>query len=297
MTSQEIQYGPHTPIGFIGAGNMGGAVARRLASGGWPVRVYDPDPAAVDRCVAVGAVAAADLQESARDAGVVITSLPTPEILETTVGLILGTLKDGATILDISTVDPGTATRVAERVGAAGAHFVSCTLGKGPAQAEQGDIPLFIGGESAVVARLQPLLHRMGSSVHDMGSVEAAATFKIVSNLIGMTNLAVLVEGYALARRAGIPDEIFDQALKETGGTSYQQEVRLPWIMKRDWSPRFGVDLALKDLRLAVDSAWRWKIPVPVGSAALAQLAAASIHGMGSEDVVALAKVVDPGLN
>ena len=297
MTSQEIQYGPHTPIGFIGAGNMGGAVARRLASGSWRVRVYDPDPAAVDRCVAAGAVAASDLQDSAREAEVVITSLPTPEILEATIELIVGTVQDGATILDISTVDPNTASRIAERAGAAGVHFVSCTLGKGPAQAEQGDIPLFIGGEAAVVARLQPLLDRMGSALYDMGSVEAATTFKIVSNLIGMTNLAVLVEGYALARRAGIPDETFDQALKDTGGTSYQQQVRLPWIMQRDWSPRFGVDLALKDLRLAVDSACQWKIPVPVGSAALAQLAAASIHGMGSEDVVALAKVVDPGLN
>jgi len=297
MTRQEIQYGPNTLIGFIGAGNMGGAVARRLASGSWRLRVYDPDPAAVERCIAAGAVAASDLQDSAREAQVVITSLPTPEILEATIEGILDTVEKGTTILDISTVDPITASRAAQRARLAEVHFVSCPLGKGPAQAEQGDIPLFIGGEAAVVARLRPLLDRMGSTVYDMGSVEAATTFKIVSNLIGMTNLAVLVEGYALARRAGIPDETFDQALTDTGGASYQQRVRLPWITQRDWSPRFGVDLALKDLRLAVDSAWRWKIPVPVGSAALAQLVAASIQGMGSEDVVALAKVVDPSLN
>lgn len=295
--SETPQYGPDTRIGFVGVGNMGGAVARRLASGGWTVKVYDPATAASARCAAAGAKVATDLADAVRDAELVITSLPTSEILFDTTQQVLASARPGITVVDVSTVDPTTAERVAGLCQSAGAQFVSCPLGKGPAQAEQGEIPLFIGGEPHSVTRLGPLLARIGNAVYDMGSVQAATTFKIVSNLIGMANLAVLVEGYAVARRAGIPDQVFNEALKDTGATSYQHQVRLPWVMNRDWSPRFGVDLALKDLRLAVDSACRWKIPVPVGSAALAQLVAASAHGMGGEDVVALAKVVDPGLD
>ena len=285
-----------TRIGFIGAGNMGGAVARRLATGGWSVRVHDPSAAAVERCVEAGAVAAADLADAVRDADVVVTSLPTPEVLENAVAEVLAVARPGVTLVDVSTVDPTTAVRIADRCAAVGGAFVACPLGKGPAQAEDGQVPLFVGGPPDAVARLAGFLDRIGAVTHDLGSVQAATTFKLVSNLVGMTNLAVLAEGYARARRAGIPDDVFDAALADTGGTSYQQQVRLPWIAKRDWSPRFGVDLALKDLRLAVDAASRWRLGVPVGAAAMAQLAAASSRGMGAEDVVALAKVVDPGL-
>lgn len=160
-------------------------------------------------------------------------------------------------------------------------------------QAEEGAIPLFVGGDQQAIEELQPIWSRIGERTHRMGTVEAATTFKLVSNLIGMTNLAVLAEGLVLARRAGIDDAVFHAALSDTGGASYQQQIRLPWITADDWAPRFCVDLALKDLRLAVDAALRWGVPVPVGTATANELADASARGWGGEDVVALAKVVD----
>lgn len=273
---------------------MGGAVARRLATGDFDVTVYDPDSAAVDRCVAAGAHPADSAVGAATGAEILVTSLPTPEIGLQTVDAVLGHLASGTALVDVSTIDPATAVAARDRCMAAGVDFVACPLGKMPAHAEQGEIPLFVGGEPEVVRRLQPLLARMGNVIHDMGSVEAATTIKLVSNQIGMTNVAVLAEGYALARRAGIDPETFKCALADTGAASFQEQVRLPWIMAGDWAPRFGVDLALKDVRLAVESASRWGVPAPVSSATLAQLAAASAHGYGAEDVVAIAKVIDP---
>lgn len=281
-------------ITCIGVGNMGGAVARRLA-GAFDVTVYDPSQDAVARCTTAGARAAADVPGAVDGADVVLTSLPTPELVTSTVDTLAGVLAAGRTIVDISTIDPTTARGLADRCASAGLEFVACALGKMPAFAERGEIPLFVGGDADVVAGLTPLFERMGETTYNFGTVEAATTFKLVSNFIGMTNVAILAEGYALARRAGIDPEVFTAALKDTGAASFQESVRLPWIIEQDFAARFGVDLALKDVRLAVDAANRWGIPVPVGAASLSQLASASEHGYGHEDVVALAKLCEPG--
>ncbi|MQA11810.1 MAG: NAD-binding protein [Pseudonocardiaceae bacterium] len=280
-------------ISCVGVGNMGGAVARRLA-GEFSVTAYDLSPEAVRRCVAAGARGASELPAAVDGAEVVLTSLPTPELVASTVETLTELVPSSTTIVDISTIDPGTARLVADRCAAAGVDFVACALGKTPAHAERGEIPLFVGGPPEAVERLGRVLTRMGEKTYDFGSVEAATTFKLVSNFIGMANVAVLAEGHALARRAGITPEMFTAVLKDTGAASFQESVRLPWIIEGDWSARFGVDLALKDVRLAVEAAYRWKIPVPVGSASLGQLVAASADGYGDEDVVAIAKLCTP---
>jgi 3-hydroxyisobutyrate dehydrogenase len=112
--------------------------------------------------------------------------------------------------------------------------------------------------------------------------------------MIGMTNLAVLAEGYLLCKRAGVADDIFATALADTGAWSYQADVRLPWMMHGDYEPRFPVTLGLKDVRLAVDMAGQWGLGVPVAAAGMSQLAAAQAHGWGQLDVVAVLKVLDP---
>ncbi|UCM86547.1 NAD(P)-dependent oxidoreductase [Streptomyces marincola] len=281
-------------IGFVGAGAMGGAVCRRLASGGHRVRVFDLSHAAVAACVAAGAEAAADAADAVRSADVVFTSLPTPELVAGFWGDNLPHLAPGAVAVDLSTVDPATSRRVADRVTAHGASFVACTLGRTPQHAENGDIPAFVGGESEAVERVRPLLDRLASSVHPLGDVEAATAFKLISNLIGMTNLAVLAEGYVLARRAGIAPEAFAAALEETGAESFQSRVRLPWIMADDLAARFSVDLAAKDVRLAVEAAARWSVPTPVAAAGLSALVAAGAAGHGRSDAAAVVETYDP---
>lgn len=278
----------------IGVGNMGGAVARRLATGDFEVTVFDPSADAVRRCVEAGAVAADSLAAAVADAEVVLTSLPTTALVTETVAELCALLPASGVILDVSTIDAGCARRAADRCAEAGLEFVACALGKAPQHAEQGAIPLFVGGDAATVERLTPILERIGERTYVFKDVEGATTFKLVSNLIGMTHVAVLAEGYALARRAGIDPDMFAEALADTGAASFQSSVRLPWMMAEDWAARFGVDLALKDVSLAVDTAEDWDVPHPVGAAARAQLAEASRQGLGSEDVVALLKLVTP---
>lgn len=279
-------------VGFIGAGKMGGGMARQLCAGGHAVAVYDPSPEAVEACVAAGASAAPSAQLAVSGAEVVFTSLPLPEHVLSTYQAIASDLSPGTICVDVSTIDPTTARAVSDLLHG---RFVACPVGKTPAQAESGELPLFIGGDSAAVDAVRPLLSCIGANMYELGSVEAATTFKLVSNLIGMTNVAVLAEGLALAQNAGIPAETFTAALHDTGAWSFQCELRLPWMLADDHAARFSVDLAAKDLRLAVDSAARAGVPTPVGAQGLIQLVSASAHGYGGEDVTAIAKLARPG--
>jgi len=283
-------------ITCIGVGAMGGAVARHLASGHFAVTAFDPSSDAVERCVAAGAVAAGSLAAGVASADLVLTSLPTPELVVSTVDEVLEACSGPTVVMEISTIDPQTARAVADRCATAGVPFIASPLGKTPGHAEKGEIPLFVGGDEEAIVRNGPVLEWMGEKTYRFASVEAATTFKLVSNLVGMTNVAVLAEGLAIAARAGIDPGDFAAALADTGAASFQSELRLPWMIDRDWASRFGVDLAAKDVRLAVASAAVWKIPTPVGSAALGQLMASALQGWGGEDVVAIAKLVDAGL-
>lgn len=296
VTDRTDQEGTSMEITCIGVGVMGGAVARNLAGGDFTVTAFDPSPDAVAACVAAGATGATSLAEAVAGADVVLTSLPTPELVVSTVEEVLAAAGEGTVVVDISTIDPQTARAVADRCAAAGVPFVACPLGKTPGHAEKGEIPLFVGGDERAIVAIAPMLERMGEKTYRFGTVEAATTFKLVSNLVGMTNVAVLAEGLAIAARAGIGAADFTAALADTGAASFQSDLRLPWMLERDWSSRFGVDLAAKDVRLAVSSAAVWKIPTPVASAALGQLMAAAGQGWGREDVVSIAKLVDPAL-
>lgn len=282
-------------IGFVGLGAMGGAIARHLARGGWAVRVFDLSPAAIDRTCAAGASPASSAKDAVDTSAVVFSSLPTPELVERFWVEQAPSLAPGAIAVDLSTIDPTTSRRISDMIDATtSASFVACTVGKTPAHAENGEIPAFVGGAPADIERLAPLLERLANTVYDMGSVEGATIFKLVSNLVGMSNLAVLAEGYVLARRAGISAQTFTDALKTTGGWSVQADMRLPWIVADDLAPRFAVDLAAKDLRLSVNAAAGWHVPTPMAAAALTAFTTASASGHGSLDAAAVVEPLDP---
>ncbi len=282
-------------IAVIGLGKMGGGLARNLAAR-FDVTVFDLDPAAIERCVAAGATAADSTEAAVDGVDLVVSSLPMPAhvvALYEELAPRLGVDGDASTIvMDTSTIDPDTASKVADLVGRD--RYVACLLGKGPAQAETGDVPLFVGGPDHVLDVLAPVFDCIGADVHRLGTVEAATAFKLVSNLIGMTNLAVLAEGYTLCRHAGVDDDAFAAALADTGGWSYQAEVRLPWMIAEDFEPRFSVALAHKDLTLAIAMATHRGIATPVGSAGLSQLAVAATHGHNDDDVTSVVEIVDP---
>ncbi len=289
-------------VGFIGLGRMGSGLAKNLVKAGYALKVYDVNPKAVASLVQVGAQDAASARELARVCDVLFTSLPLPRDVESTLigeSGCLSVLPETSTVIDVSTIDPQTAGRIAEAFTRAGRNFLACPLGKGPTHAAEGTSPIFVGGQKEVFEQYRPLLEAIGQPVY-LGAVEQSTAFKLISNLIAMTNVAVLTESLALGVKAGIDPQQLQELLMATGADSFQLQLRGPWILNDDYAPRFSIDLAAKDLRLGVAMAREWDTAVPFGKLAHETYRRAQEQGLGGEDTAAIYKVKrdakdDPG--
>ena len=283
-------------FGFIGVGQMGGGLARNLIRAQKDVLVYDLNPEAVEQTLAAGTTgrAAARVDELAAT-DVVFTSLPLPQHLESVMlgakGL-LAKMRKGATYIDVSTIDPGTARKLCDAAEAKGLNFLECPLGKTPAHAEKAEEPIFVGGRKAVYEKLRGTLQIIGKPVYYLGEVEASCAVKLISNLIGMTNLAVLAEGIRIGEKAGIAPKVLLELLNDTGAKSFQMDVRGPWIASGDFKSRFGLDLALKDVRLGCEMARTWGNDAGTMQVALDYLKKGSEAGHGKEDCNAIYKII-----
>jgi len=283
-------------FGFIGVGRMGGGLARNLIRAGKEVLVYDLSPEAVQKTVSAGASGKVVKQvQDMAGADVVFTSLPLPGDVE---GVMLGKvgllnlMKPGSTYIDVSTIDPRTARKLSDAAEARKIHFLECPLGKTPAHAEKAQEPVFVGGKKEVFEKMKDILKIIGAPVVYLGEVEASSAFKLISNLIGMTNLAVLAEGIRIGEKAGIEKKTLIELLADTGGKSFQLEVRGPWIANGDFANRFGLDLALKDVRLGCEMAEAWGNDAKTMKVALEYFRAGSAKGFGKEDCNAIYKVI-----
>lgn len=283
-------------FGFIGLGNMGGGLARNLIRAGKEVLVFDLSAEAIEKTLAAGTTgtAAADVKELA-DADVVFTSLPLPTHIESVMlaedGL-LNLMKPGATYIDVSTIDPSSARKVSDACEAKGIKFLECPLGKNPPAAEKGEEPIFVGGKKEVFEEMKEILAIVGDPLYYMGEVEASAAFKLISNMVGMTNVAVIAEGIRLGEKAGIDPKLMVELLEDTGGASFQLSLRGPWIAADDFGNRFGLDLALKDVRLGCEMAGEWQMDPKIMNIALDYFKEASAKGLGSEDCNAVYKIM-----
>ncbi|MDB5072042.1 MAG: hgd [Candidatus Eremiobacteraeota bacterium] len=281
--------------GFIGAGRMGGAIARRIADDpAWEVLVYDPSPEALRRFNDSRARIAASPRELAECSTYVVSSLPLPEDVDRLYSEagIANALRPDNVLVDLSTIDPYTGRRAADAVEATGAAFVASPLGMGPRQAADGTLPLYLGGTNAALERAAPVLDAISKNQHVIGGVEQAYAAKLAINYVSMSNLAVLLEGFGIGAAAGIDHDLLCKLMQDGGARSFQSDVRLPWILAGDFTPRFGVDLAQKDMRLAIDLAARYHAPASTGAAALQHFSSAQRAGLGGSDIGALWNVV-----
>ena len=283
-------------IGFIGVGLMGGPLARNLIRSHKQIFVYDLSAEAVQRTIAEGSTGyAVENLNDLVDCDVLFSSLPLPQhVCDTFLGEggLYCSLKTGAIHVELSTIDPETSKSLEVGAVKKGIGLLQCTLGKTPAHAEKAEEPMFIGGDKSTYDFLSGIWPIIGSPAHYMGGVEAACAVKLISNLIGMTNLTALAEGMRLGEKAGIDTDFLLELLDDTGAKSFQMDIRGPWIAAQDFSPRFGLDLALKDVRLGCEMAHAWGMKVPTMEAALSIYKRASDAGLGGEDCNAVFNII-----
>lgn len=275
-------------IGFVGLGQMGTAMSRNLIRGGHDLVVFDLSVEAMQGLVVDGASAAKTASEAADGADVVFSILPFGSIVEKVVlgpdGVAEGMSKD-AIYVDMSTILPDETRSIGARLAAMGLAMVDAPVGRTSAAAIQGKSTFMVGGERAHFDRIIPYLECMGEAITYCGPLGAGAMVKLVNNYIsGVCNL-VVAEGMALGLAAGVDQSTMVEVIQKT--PAGMGHINTTWPSKAlvdDPSPAFMLDLARKDLGLALMAAQSAKVPLATGSVAREIYNVASAAGHGDED-------------
>lgn len=283
-------------VGFIGLGVMGGGMCRRIIGAGrHALTVYDVDAAKAAEIAALGAHVAT-LAELARDNRLIAASLPNPAIVRSVFlgpGGVIETAQPGTIILDLSTVDSETSKEVSQALAAKGVTYVDSPVSGGKLDAPKGTLTLILGAREDELVAARPLIDLLGNSIHFAGTRGAGSTVKLVNNVISMGNTLIAAEAFVLGVKAGVDGGTLFNILQHCGGRSLRLTKRFPSVLKGDFSPRFTVDLAEKDLSLAADLARRLKVPMLMASMCHEFFMMTSGSGRGGLDATAVVQYLE----
>lgn len=279
-------------VGFIGLGLMGGGMTKNLVNKGVAVKGYDIDSEVVARLVNEGGTSAASPADAAKDADIVFTMLPNSPHVEAAVfgdNGIITTLKPGALYVDCSTITPEVTDSIGKRLKEKGFAMVDAPVGRTSADAWTGTLVFMVGGDEADVERVRPLLEKMGDSIYHCGPLGTGIRAKIVNNYMTTVLNVVTAETLALAESFGLDLEKATEVMRGTpAGRTHLLTTYPNKVLKGDVTPAFMVDLADKDLGIALESASKCRLPLPAGAAARQMYSFASAKGYGRQDWTAM---------
>lgn len=257
-------------IGFIGLGNMGAALARRMLRD-HTLYVWDLNPAAVEALVADGAIAAnGPAGVGASGADIVVTCLPTSAQVEQVLfgdgGLAAG-LAAGALIADMTTGDPLATKAMAARLAERGINLIDAPVSGGVVGAEQGTIAIMIGAPKSLFDRVRPAFESISPNIFHAGDIGAGHAMKLINNMISSCVRLATFEGLSLAVKAGIEPMRFAEILSKGSGRGYVADTTLPKYVIPGRQPQgFGLGLMHKDLTLATKLGQDMKVPLMSGN-------------------------------
>lgn len=279
-------------VAFIGLGAMGLPLAKNLQRKGFQVTGYDIDSARANTLVELGGMQASSISGAMQDAEIVITCLPATQHVEAVVfgaDGVLAHIAPGVLLMEMSTIDAKTTDRVAQACADKNIPFVDSPIGRLVLHAERGESLFMVGADDANFARVEPLLLAMGNAIHRCGGVGMGSRMKVVNNFLLLTIAQVSAEAVALGTKLGLD---IDTILKVTGATTAQNgqlhTLMVNKVLKGDIAPGFTIDLAFKDMTLAMTAAGEQRIGLPVGAAAHAVYGAARATVLSKADYSAL---------
>ncbi len=275
-------------IGFIGLGVMGRPMAKHLLAKGHALVVLNRSRPAMDDLVAAGARAGATPADVARQSDIVITMVPdTPDVEKVIAGSdgVVDGLKRGAIVIDMSSISPVAARRLAERVAAAGGTMLDAPVSGGEIGAVNATLSIMVGGDAAAFAKVRPVLECMGSPeriVHVGAEPGSGQVCKVCNQMAIGGALAGVSEAMALARKAGVDPALVRQALLGGFASSRVLEVHGERMLKGNYVPGFRTKLYQKDLRIANETAAAHGVAIPA-TALVSQLVNALVASGGAD--------------
>jgi 4-hydroxybutyrate dehydrogenase/sulfolactaldehyde 3-reductase len=279
-------------IGFIGVGTMGAPMARNLLKGGLEVRAFDVDPTALGRIAGEGATAGGSAADAARDAEFVIIMLPNGEHVEAALfgaDGIADAMRRDALYIDMSTIAPVITDRLAHLMAERGIEMIDAPVGRQVQHAIEGKLLIMAGGSEAVVARAMPVFEKLGDTIVHCGPAGAGSRMKVVNNFMSITLNVTTAEALTLAEASGLDVELARKVMLGTvAGQGHMGTTYPAKVLKGDLGAGFMIDLAHKDLGLALDLAAGLGVAAATGEAARKAYARARAQGRGRQDWTAI---------
>jgi 3-hydroxyisobutyrate dehydrogenase len=243
----------------VGTGIMGSAMARNLLAAGLPTTVWDRSAAVTAQLAGAGAQVAASAAEAARDARVVITMLPTPDVVHDVIfdGGAAGEFAEGAVWAQMGTIGVAATAEIASRLGRLrpDVMFVDAPVSGSKGPAEKGQLLILASGPSRAEAITDPVFSTIGRKTVWLGEAGQGSRMKLVVNAY----MSVLIEGVAealeLAARLGIDTAMLAEAIEGGPLDAPIADAKLHKMERADYAPEFPLQWALKDVDLAIGAA------------------------------------------
>ncbi len=241
-------------VAFIGLGNMGSRMASRLVAARFPVSVFDVAEEAA-RAFAGEASVAETASAAAVGADIVLTSLPTPRIVESVYADVLTTAPPGAVAVDLSTIDPDTARRVAAACDARGVAFLDAPVSRGVQAAEQGTLSIMAGGDPRDLDRARPVLDHLATSITHCGPAGTGQLVKLCNNMVAAVTMAALGEVLVAGVSGGLSTEILYRVMHSSSADSHILAEYFPRVVFQESRPTgFSLDFMVKDVDLYLEA-------------------------------------------
>jgi 3-hydroxyisobutyrate dehydrogenase len=258
-------------IGYVGLGNMGGALARRLQMT-HPLVVYDRNAAAIGSMEQLGARPAADLAELAGRCDPILLCLPTSEHVREVIfgddGLAANAAP-GTLIVDQTTGDPTATRAMAVALAEQGLVLIDAPVSGGPAGADAGTIAIMVGAEPDEYERIAPILRAITPNVYHAGGLGSGHVIKLANNMMSAIHRIVTLEGLTLAVKNGVaPQTAYEIILASSGRNFFVERMVGEHILTGQLATGFTLELMHKDVRLACQLGMDSDVPLQFGNMA-----------------------------
>jgi 3-hydroxyisobutyrate dehydrogenase-like beta-hydroxyacid dehydrogenase len=278
-------------VGFIGLGNMGGRITRRIVGGGHPVLGFDLD---ATRAPAAGATAAATIAQVVAESDVVLLSLPDSKAVEAVVlgdSGILATARAGQVVVDLSTAAPSSTRKLHAALAERGVEYLDAGISGGAAAAVKGTLTIMAGGSATALEGLGWLFGTFAAKVFPMGESGAGHTAKLLNNFLNAVSLSATAEVMVAARKAGLDLKTLLDVLNASSGVNFATLNRFPRIITGDYlEGGLTGALMMKDVVLYVDHLHELGVPTLNAAGPMASFGLA--NGTGYADLISN-RVVD----
>jgi len=283
-------------IGFIGLGIMGKHMSSHLIEAGYEVFVYDINSKAVEELVGKGAVACKNCSEAAVNADVVISMVPdSPDVEKVALGEngILESAHEGLIYIDMSTIAPGTAVKVADVLAEKGVRCLDAPVSGGETGAKNAALSIMVGGSKDLFDEMMAIFETMGKTITLCGTNGAGQTVKACNQIQVALNFIGMAEAFVLGTKAGVDPAVILKVLSGGYAQNRVMDVRGPKIVKGEFEPGFKSKFHYKDLNIIMDTAKNLNVPLPATAVAHELFSALIASGRGDLDHSAVINIIE----